>query len=633
MLPEGNRNPVSPQPEGVMELACAQICVSGPVRANNEDHAAFWQPDLADDRRDLGAIAVMADGVGGSSRGEIASAMAVQNMLDVFCTAEPATDPRKVIRQGFDCASRAIYDESLHSPDQGQMCTTLTAAVFRHNEVTIGFVGDTRAYLIRRRNIQQLTTDHNQVGFRLKYGLIRETDAMTSPSRSLLTRSLGGEPICRIDFIKREVYKDDLIVLCTDGLYGFATDVEILDVVSHHEPAEAANLLLKLVEKRNGEDNISIQVIRINQVHRAIFYRGVKTGYLKTKIVDSKEEYSAGAVLDNRFEIQECVSRSGMACIYKARDRKTGQTVAIKVPHMHFESDIAGAARFEREEEIGKALSHPSVLKIILVEEQKSRPYIVMEYLEGRTLADLLKETKPLPEADAAAVASRICDALDYLHKQNVVHRDLKPQNIMLCRDGSIRVMDFGIAKSSQARRMTFVGFTPAMGTPDYMAPEQVQGKRGDERTDIYSLGAILYEMATGATLFEGENPYVVMNSRLTGDPTAPRKVNPKLTPVLEEIILHALERNPANRYPSAGAMKAELDDYEKVPLTERWQRLQPPQIWKTRYRIVPIVAGLVLLNIVLFLLLWWYLSTSKKHGHQSWAPGRSSPIELRVKA
>ncbi len=599
-----------------MELTYAEICVPGPVRSNNEDQVGFWQPDTAEDRRDHGAIAVMADGVGGSRRGEIASALAVQSALDVFCTANSAPDPRRVIRQAFDLASKAIYDDSLKNPELGQMCTTLTAAVFRHNEVTIGFVGDTRAYLVRRRRIEQLTTDHNQVGFRLKYGLIRENDAMTSPDRSLLTRSLGGEPICRLDFIKREVYPQDTIVLCTDGLYGFATDVEILDLVSHHEPAEAARLLLKLVEKRNGEDNISIQVIRINQVHRAIFFRGVQTGYLKNHTVEAKAEYSAGAVLDNRFEIAECVSRSGMACIYKARDRKTGQTVAIKVPHMQFESDVAGSTRFEREEEIGQTLRHPLVLKIIPVEEQKSRPYIVMEYLEGRTLADLLKEVKPLPEADAVAIASRICEALEYLHQQKVVHRDLKPQNIMLCRDGSIRIMDFGIAKSAQARRMTFVGFTPAMGTPDYMAPEQVQGKRGDERTDIYSLGAILYEMATGSTLFEGENPYVVMNSRLTGDPAPPRKVNPKLTPVLEEIILHALERNPANRYPSAAAMKADLDDYEKVPLTERWRRLQPPQIWKTRYRMVPIVAGLVLLNILLFLLLWWYLSTAKKHGH-----------------
>jgi serine/threonine-protein kinase len=596
-----------------MELTYAEISVSGPVRSNNEDRVGFWQPDTPEARRDLGAIAVMADGVGGSNRGEVASAMAVQSVLDVYCTGEGDMEPRRVLRQAFDCASKAIYDDSLNNPEQGQMSTTLTAAVFLHNEVTIAFVGDTRAYLVRRGRIQQLTTDHNQVGFRLKYGLIRENDAMTSPNRSMLTRSLGSEPICRMDFAKREVYKDDVIVICTDGLYGFATDVEILDLVSHHEPAEAAELLLKLVEKRNGEDNISLQLIRINEVHRAVFFRGVQTGYVKNKIVDTKAEYNAGAVLDGRFEIQDSISRSGMACIYKALDRKTGQTVALKVPHMQFESDVAGATRFEREEEIGKALNHPSVLKIIPVEEQKSRPYIVMEYLEGRTLADLLKETKPLPEADAVAIASRICDALDYLHKKNVVHRDLKPQNIMLCRDGSIRIMDFGIAKSSQARRLTFVGFTATMGTPDYMAPEQVQGKRGDERTDIYSLGAILYEMAAGATVFEGENPYVVMNSRLTGDPPAPRKVNPKLTPVIEEIILHALERNPANRYPTAAAMRAELDDYEKVPLTQRWRRLQPPQIWRTRYRLVPIIAGIFLLQVGLFFLLWWLVS--KKHG------------------
>ena len=105
------------------------------------------------------------------------------------------------------------------------------------------------------------------------------------------------------------------------------------------------------------------------------------------------------------------------------------------------------------------------------------------------------------------------------------------------------------------------------MGTPDYMAPEQVKGKRGDERTDIYALGAILYEMCTGATPFEGESPYAVMNARLTGDPVAPRKVNPKITPAVEEIILHAMERDPANRYPTAAEMKAELDDYEKVEL------------------------------------------------------------------
>jgi serine/threonine-protein kinase len=234
-----------------------------------------------------------------------------------------------------------------------------------------------------------------------------------------------------------------------------------------------------------------------------------------------------------------------------------------------------------------------------------------MEYLEGQTLSELLKSIRPLPEPDAVKIASRICEALDYMHKKGVVHRDLKPQNVMLCNDGTIRIMDFGIAKAEKARRLTFVGFTPAMGTPDYMAPEQVKGSRGDERTDIYSLGAILYEMATGETPFGGDSPYVIMNARVTGDPVAPRKANPKLTPVLEEIILHAMERDPKRRYPSAAAMKGELDNYESVVMTSRHSRLQAPQMWKSRFRMLPMILAFVVLQIVLFFL---FMRHFRKH-------------------
>jgi serine/threonine-protein kinase len=193
------------------------------------------------------------------------------------------------------------------------------------------------------------------------------------------------------------------------------------------------------------------------------------------------------------------------------------------------------------------------------------------------------------------------------MHSKGVIHRDLKPQNIMLCNDGSMRIMDFGIARSQASRRLTFVGFTPAMGTPDYMAPEQVRGSRGDQRTDIYALGAILYEMSTGETPFGGDSAYVIMNARVTGDPVAPRKANPNLTPVLEEIILHAMERDPKRRYQSAAEMKAELDDYEKVEMTQRHTRLQAPQLWKSRFRLLPMILGFVFLQVILFLLLLLY--------------------------
>jgi serine/threonine-protein kinase len=225
-----------------------------------------------------------------------------------------------------------------------------------------------------------------------------------------------------------------------------------------------------------------------------------------------------------------------------------------------------------------------------------------MEYLEGRTLSGVMNEVRPIPIADAIQIASALCDALTHMHEQKIVHRDLKPQNIMVCNDGSIRIMDFGIAKATEMRRITFAGFSPAMGTPDYMAPEQVKGRRGDERTDIYSLGAMLYEMTTGRVPFEGPNPFIVMNSRIAGDPVAPRKVNPEISPELEEIILHAMERDPARRYATAAAMKAELDDLESVKVTGRHQHLQSPKVWKTRWRGMRLVVLSAILPVVVFI-------------------------------
>jgi serine/threonine protein kinase len=326
------------------------------------------------------------------------------------------------------------------------------------------------------------------------------------------------------------------------------------------------------------------------------------------------KELQSTQVLDDRFQIVEVISRSGMACLYKATDLRTGQTVAVKIP-LECETDAASFSRFQREQEIGCTLDHPYILKFVPVEEPKSRPYIVTEYLYGQTLAELLAHVRPLPEPDAVKIASRLCDALGHMHRHNVIHRDLKPANIMLCDDGSIRIMDFGIARAARMRRITFVGFSPAMGTPDYMAPEQVKGKRGDERTDIYSLGALLYEMATGSVPYpmEGGLPYVIMNVRLNGDPAAPRSVNPKLTPVLEEVILHALERDPSNRFASAAAMKAELDDFEIVPLTGRHKRLQPARAWKTPYgQLLPAVLTFLVAQILILLLLYWYFAIHK---------------------
>jgi len=487
------------------------------------------------------------------------------------------------------------------------MATTLVATIVRDRVAYIAHVGDSRAYLIRKKKIFRLTKDHAATAISVKLGFILEREAMASAERCQLTRTVGMNPFCNPDLTTEFLEHGDFLLHCTDGLHAFVLDDEICELVSRHHPYDACRHLVELAEKRGGDDNISLQLLEVRDWEKVVKSTPQNSA---TPLVFASGELAPGMMLDSRFEITDLVARSNMASIFKARDRRTGEDVAIKAPLMTLESDVAGYERFQREEEIGTRLQHPGVLKVIKVEEKKSRPYLVMEFLDGETLADLLNRNKPLPEAEAVRYASRICEALDYLHANGITHRDLKPQNIMLCKDGSLRLFDFGIARVEKARRLTFAGLTPTMGTPDYMAPEQVKGKRGDHRTDIYSLGAILYEMTTGSTLFQGESPYVVMNARVTGDPVAPRKVNPNLTPVIEEIILHAIERNPEQRFESASAMKRELDNYELVSLTDRYQRLRAPQPWKSGKPMWLMIAGLVGFQVLLGFLMFLYFKS-----------------------
>jgi serine/threonine protein phosphatase PrpC len=582
-----------------MELSYAQLSVTGPVRSNNEDYIGFWRPDDAEEERARGTVVVLADGVGGLGKGEVASRLAVEKALEKFRAAKPGASANALLFQMFTAANVAVYDLGMEGREQGRMGTTLTVCLLRNNEVIVGHVGDCRVYLAQGGRVKRLTTDHTYVGLQLKLGLISEQEAMTSQFRNLLTRNIGKDPTIQVDYYTAVVNRGDYLVQCCDGVHGYVTDQELGDIVTRHPPEEACRLLAELAEKRGTEDNLSVQVVRIDRVEQLLYYRGAPI-YQEAPDLTMSHEVQLGQVLDNRFHINEVVSRSGMASIFKATDLQTGKTVAVKVPFMQFESDPAFFSRFEREEAIGKALHHPYILHIIPVEE-KSRPYIAMEFLEGQTLRQLLGSFRPLPEADALRIASRICEALQYMHEHDVVHRDLKPENVMLCKDGTLRIMDFGIAKAAGMRRLTFTGFSTAMGTPDYMAPEQVKGQRGDARTDLYSLGAMLYEMVTGSAPFEGATPYMIMNARLTGDPVAPRKLKPEISPQVEEIILHAMERNPAERYPSAAAMKTELDAPETVQLTGRHERLQPPAPWKTRWRSVAFIGLAILVPIIVF--------------------------------
>jgi serine/threonine protein phosphatase PrpC len=584
-----------------MQIGYAFYSTEGPVRPHNEDSVAFWQPVDPADWRTRGALVVLADGIGGQDRGEVASRLACDTAIKTFTESDEGVAPNQLLFRVFTASNLAIYDQNLSDRyGAGRMATTMTACLFRHNEVTIGHVGDCRVYLLQDGQIRRLTNDHSYAGVQLKLGLVNVQEAASSEFRSVLTRSVGQEPTIRVDVHVAQVRPGDVIVQCCDGVWSKITEGEILSVASKMAPAEAARELVRLAEKRNADDNLTAQVVRVEGIERLSYYRGLPT-YQKETPAIMGTELEVGQVLDGRYRVTDLISRSGMASIFKAVDVTNEQVVALKVPFMQFESDPGFYSRFQREQDIGRALQHPYILHLLDTPEQKkSRPYLVMEFLEGQTLGHLMQRVHPMPEHDALKLVSRICEALHYMHEHDVVHRDLKPDNIMICNDGSIRIMDFGIAKF-EGRRLTFGGFTPAMGTPDYMAPEQVRGKRGDRRTDIYSLGAILYEMVTGQTPFQGENPFVIMNNRLSGDPVAPREINEAVSPQVEEIILHAMARLPQDRYPDALTMKAELDSPEKVQLTGRATRLVRPNPLYGRWKKIRFVAIFVAIPLLVF--------------------------------
>ena len=268
-------------------------------------------------------------------------------------------------------------------------------------------------------------------------------------------------------------------------------------------------------------------------------------------------------ILAGRYELGELLGSGGMSEVFRGRDVALGRDVAVKLMRADLVSDDNFYQRFRREAQNSASLGHPSIVAIYDTGEEVadgvSLPYIVMELIEGDTLRDLVRMDGAMDTDYALGVMADVCGALDFSHRKGIIHRDVKPANIMINRDGAVKVMDFGIARAISESTSTLTQTSAVLGTAQYLSPEQARGENVDPRSDVYSAGCVLYEMVTGQPPFTGESPVAVAYQHVREDPVPPSRINPELDRYVDAIVLQALSKNPENRYATAGDMRTDL--------------------------------------------------------------------------
>jgi serine/threonine protein kinase len=277
----------------------------------------------------------------------------------------------------------------------------------------------------------------------------------------------------------------------------------------------------------------------------------------------------------DHYQIRAHIAQGGMSDIYRAYDLLSAREVVLKVPNRHMIGDVAQFERFQREVEVTQELNHPSIQRGLASGQFNRTPYLVTELISGKSMRDLIQKTAPLSPAEAIALIQKIADGVAYFHDHGVVHRDLKPENVLIREDGIPVILDFGLALTKDGRRVTYANLAGTAGTPEYMAPEQVEGKRGDAHTDQYAVGVMLYELLSGKVPFTGDSPLAIMAQHLRAATPRLDKEAPGVSPGLAAVIARALQRDPAARYPDMRAFIDALDhpDAADISLLEEMAR------------------------------------------------------------
>lgn len=540
-------------------------------RKANEDRCLVITPSTGH-YLDYGALIAVADGVGGMPGGAEAADCAITTLRDSYYATPETWSVERALKDCFAAVNSAV----LAGAPAGR-ATTLSALVLRNRRWAVAHVGDTRVWLHRNQQLTQLTVDHSRIH---------------ADIGSVVTRACGLDVMLNADIASNELMQGDTFLITSDGVHEILGSEIIAKVLQRRTQSaqEIAESLTQQALEKGSADNVSACVMRVVQLPpETVADIGASVTALPIRPLPK-----TGDVVDG-FLIGERLHHGRMSTLFAAQDTENQHAVALKFPNPRFADDAAFVDYFMREEWIGRRIESPYIVKIIPVPPgRRSALYSVMMLHKGETLAARIKRKNGLAVAETLSIAQQILTGLDHLHRKGVIHRDVKPENILIDEDRQMRLLDLGV---SRIERVDSHKSAAPIGTPSYMAPEVIAGNDADERADVYSAAVTIYEMLTGKFPYGEIEPFMHPSfSRFV----PPERYNPDVPSWLSETLRKACAPDPDQRYPHAADFAAALSSpppaslpSRRVPLLKRIR----PEHWKVLF-VISLLINLLLLFV-----------------------------------
>ncbi|WP_069469701.1 bifunctional protein-serine/threonine kinase/phosphatase [Candidatus Marithrix sp. Canyon 246] len=546
-----------------ISITIGQYSEAGRKQINQDAFGVFSPPEPLLSTK--GIVAVIADGVSCSEAGDQASKAAVENFLnDYFSTPESWTV--KTAGQKILTAMNSwLYGQGYHlyGTNKG-LITTLSALVIKSTKAYLFHIGDSRIYRLREGKLKCLTQDHR---------------IQVSKDKQYLSRALGIELHLKIDYRELAVEEGDQFIFVTDGVYEYVTDNFILESIIENDLNQACEKLSKLAFSNDSPDNLTCQIVRVDNLPT----QDIDGFYQQLTELPFPPALDQGMILDGYKVIRELYA-SNRTQLYLAVDQETNKKLVLKTPSMNFEDDPAYIDLFLHEQWVGKRINHPHVMKVYEHKKHRKFLYSATEYIEGQTLRQWMNDHPKASLVETREIVNQIKNGLRAFHRMEMIHQDIKPENIMIDQDGTVKIIDFGSTKIAGLEEIT----TPLerislLGTKNYTAPESLLGYSGSTQTDIFALGVITYEMLTGKLPYKNKLNYISASS----------------IPIwVDNVLRKAVHPDPKKRYDTATEFIKALDK----PTSSQSSFILDKSFWK-RSAVISFMLNLILILLVLILL------------------------------